>query len=528
MEKLSLSAVYFERLKEDAIKEKKRPELLDIYNFAKSSYTELSNVTHGFGGANRILSMASAEAEKEQRMLNQIFGTNLSFDLRAPGAIKMITEAINDAFHFRSIYERNKALLLSEDFNKQKGVYSYFHTYFNQALREDLDNIMESIKGKMEADHSLSAGDAALLVFKEFTPKMVNSAITKMFEANTELKTMDQSHINAYQEILSFINKFPSENILTQQLAKAWGLDKAALEFKEAFSQQRRKPKAATMDRARRAAEREVSKSMHSKGGISLEAVIDQCLAITANGLNTKNSVASVHTGAGYAKARPDNVFSFNMNSSLVDEAFNNIASEQTTREKAVTELTKLGDKLNQVKDGFIVYVNAKNYSIGNDFKGMSAGTAWNLDQIGSLLGNVVGDIEQLTYNLLQTGSGAIAGGDTKGASELLAEGIAYYLFDDYNTIGNSGGNGIHVMNLQGMLIPLSAFLFALGTAIQDVESSPSGYVKVSISSPSVDDSDENSYWMENWESQYENSLRNTKISIHFMSNFINFVAGYL
>ena len=534
MEKGSLSAVYFERLQDDATKYKYRPELLDTLVAGQANYKPLSSEIHGFGGASAILGMAAAEAAKEQAMLQQIFGVSLNIDLKQPGAIKQLTEAINDVFNFRSIYERNKALITNEKFAGQKGVFSYFHTYFNQAIRSQLPQMKQEIISLMESNKSLGAGEAALQVFNKWIPKLTNDAIDRMFnKANTELNgKIDSKHQGAYKELLDAISKFSSKNMFTAQLAQKWGLDKAAIQFSEQFSKQHRKPGDKTMEKARVAAQKEVRNSMHAKGGYSLEILIDQALSAVAGQLNGDNATATrpahVYKNAGDLGARPDNVFTFNMNTGVVDDILKRISESPADRQVAVEEFSKLGSQLDKVKNGFIVYVNDKNYSLNKNYRGMSAGTSWNLEQIQGILGGVVGNITQIVYNLLQTGSGAIHGGETEDTSRILAEGIAYYLFDDYTTIGNAKGNAIHIMGLQGMLVPLSAFLYALGNAIASVESNPTSYVRVTISSPPVNDSNEASYGMENWDRQYNESMQNTMITIHFMENFIDFVKGYL
>lgn len=534
MEPGSLSAVYFRRLGRDAYKPKARPKLLDTLKLANDNYVQLTAETHGFGGASHVLALANAEAAKEQNMLRQIFGVDLNIDLSQPGAIKQLTEAINDVFQFRAVYERNKALIQDENFSGQKGVFSYFHTYFIKAFHEEESNIMADIKSRMLANKSLGAGEAAKLAFTAAIPKMIDKAINQMFgEADLELKdSMDQQHKEAYREILSFIQRFPGHNMFTEGMARAWGLDKVAEEFSKAFSTQHRTPKKATQKRARNMAEAETKKSMSTKGGYSLEVLIDQCLAMTAAGLNgipnVSANAAGVHAGAGAIDARADNVFHFNMDGSRIDQAFQEVQNDNSSRESAVQAFSKLGEDLSRVKDGFIVYVNDKNYTLGKNFRGMSAGTAWNLYQIQGLLGGIIGDIDQLVYNLLQTGADAIRPNDTGNASKILAEGIAYYLFDDYTTIGNPGGNAIHVMGLQGMLIPLSVFLFALGNALGTIEANPSTYVRVTITPGPTDASNENAYGEENWERQYETSMSKTKISIHFLENFVGFVRGYL
>jgi hypothetical protein len=51
-----------------------------------------------------------------------------------------------------------------------------------------------------------------------------------------------------------------------------------------------------------------------------------------------------------------------------------------------------------------------------------------------------------------------------------LAQMIAYFLFDDYNALKSgltNGVNTLHVMNLNGVLLPISSILFALVDAIE-------------------------------------------------------------
>ena len=535
MQQGSLAAVYFNRLTRDAEKPKARPELLTTYNIANANYVELSAEHHGFGGAAHILAMAEAEAEKEQEMLRQIFGVNLNIDLSQPGAIKLLTETINDVFEFRSIYERNKAMIMSDNFKGAKGIYSHFPTYFEHAFNKAKPGILNYISNAMTTNISLEASAAAKQAFDQFLPSIIQGALREMFtKANVEMSTtVSQEHRNAYMEMFHFITKFKSQNMFTQGLTQAWGLDKASEEFAKQFSNSKKIPKTGVIEKGATAAFNSISNNYHQKGGYSLEVLIDQALAMTVQGINSCPNIsatAGMVKGAGKFEARADNVFYFNVNGTVVDNAMEQVRQDDS-RENVVNIFSNLGTQLDKVKDGFIVYVNDKNYTLNDNFMrrgGMSAGASWSLRQVQGLLGGIVGNIDQVVYNILQNGKGAIKEGDTSNTSQVLAEGIAYYLFDDYTTIGNPGGNAIHVMGLQGMLIPLSAFLYALGSALNSIEVAPSAYVKVNISPNAVNDSNEASYFMPNWIRQYNESMDNTKISIHFMENFIGFVRGYL
>jgi hypothetical protein len=63
-------------------------------------------------------------------------------------------------------------------------------------------------------------------------------------------------------------------------------------------------------------------------------------------------------------------------------------------------------------------------------------------------------------------------------------------LFDDFTTIGNfssTGGNAIHVMNLNGIMIPMSVILTLLADAIESLnEEEVRRIVNVKIKAPKI------------------------------------------
>ena len=71
----------------------------------------------------------------------------------------------------------------------------------------------------------------------------------------------------------------------------------------------------------------------------------------------------------------------------------------------------------------------------------------------------------------------------------LIAQDVAYMLFDDFTTIGNmsSGGNAIHIMNLNGIMMPLSVVLTLLANAIESInEDNIRRIVNVTIKAPAI------------------------------------------
>ena len=72
----------------------------------------------------------------------------------------------------------------------------------------------------------------------------------------------------------------------------------------------------------------------------------------------------------------------------------------------------------------------------------------------------------------------------------LLAQDVAYMLFDDYTTIGtkSASSRAIHIMNLNGIMIPLSLILILLADAIENLDDlkAQRQIVNVKIKSPDI------------------------------------------
>ena len=115
-------------------------------------------------------------------------------------------------------------------------------------------------------------------------------------------------------------------------------------------------------------------------------------------------------------------------------------------------------------------------------------------------------------------------------------------MFDDYTTIGvdQSGGNALHVMDLNGIIMPLSVVLSALAQAIEQGDREDfRQIVDVNIHAPKIlyqNIEEELDYvkltgaysaWIA-WEHQREVALDQTKIATHFLKAFQDIVRAYL
>ena len=194
--------------------------------------------------------------------------------------------------------------------------------------------------------------------------------------------------------------------------------------------------------------------------------------------------------------------------------------------------------KIKDVKNGYIIYFNDKNYNIGKNSVAHQAAEDVKLEDLGLILQFSNINVNQLIYNILQATKGGVNEGDTSDAEEVIAQEVAYFLFDDWGSIGYAdSGKAIHIMALEGIMIPLSAFLFAMGTAINEAKSHVSSFAKATISLTEIiygegvkeEGSNRGARFVkENWTNQANYALENTKIRVTFLQSMQQFVSSYV
>ena len=150
-------------------------------------------------------------------------------------------------------------------------------------------------------------------------------------------------------------------------------------------------------------------------------------------------------------------------------------------RAKNVQAIKDLQTKLKQFNDGFIIYVNSKNYTLNNAFKngkvepdgdikigGFSAGSAITLDRFGEIADTLEVNADQLIRTCMQIIPGAIGENWRDEVEPLLVRAIATALFDDFNAIGvvpPTGAQAIHILDLNGIMTPISFYFNLLADA---------------------------------------------------------------
>ena len=522
--------VYYERLKEDGY--------IPLYNevknqleLQKGSLKELQKTS------SNLRRMGMVERQKELALLKQIFGQTINVNLDDRTSIKNFLDTFNQALNFKEIYQRNLQLLLTTD--KKKATISYFPTYFLQAWRAHKENFVGKITKEFE-----QTGIAIDILFenqlKEDMNLLVTDGIKRMFKAEPELGKQAEEFSDAYNNLIKGIGSLKQQGSFAQEIAKIYQLDKLSENFRKAAREEiEKKNGKSLLDLAySKTFSNVVNRQMAQRGGLTHEAI--ENLAIDT--LSKMKLNGKIHTyRSGSHNVKPDNIYTYDIDMNPIIEAFEE--KMESGRAENIARAEKVNQYLKDIDKGYIIYSNAKNYQLSTTHfknKGFSAGSTISAESYLEVMKNVNKNVRTFIGVMINTAKGAV--GADLDLHDLIvqnmAQDIAMMLFDDYETIGKelkgSGARAIHIMNLNGIFIPLSFFFEILAKAIDEVGRTPEGLVVANFTTPGI-------YYKTNkeiqrdrenggspWNIQKEKALENTKISYYFLRDFRNIIDKYL
>ena len=519
---LSQLYVFYERLNTEFNGKNKQ-----LYDNVNSSLDKIRNeYRENFRIVTNLRSMSKNELNKELSLLKNIFQVPLDIDFERVGAAKELIDTLNNYMNLKAVYQRSLSLLNKDSVHLSVAQYfpSYFNTVWNNDSQAVIDEIIQKTTTRNKKEEIIKVADEVLT--KEL-PKMVEKAITNMLNSNEVSKVEDDK---AYSELLAGINKVYGKDSFSTQLYNLYNLDELKQALLKSLENNSKKTRQSSLQKVK--IDGIVNRAFFQNGGISLEYLEN----LTANEIISKlkgmknatvNMGGAVHTGATGMKA--DNIVVFNIDPNLVQETIE--TTERVSRERNYRMIKDLGKKINNVNDGFIVYSSAKNYSLNENFHGFSSGNKLTLGQFQNLLSHVQENINTFVGGILQTMSGAIGEEMKSDFQDWIAEDIAYFLFDDFETVGlpQTSGTSLHIFNLDGILVPLSFFLWLLADAIEKGTRNPHDIVKAQINSGTIKWTEEQSvYTKEMWVEQKNDALNNITISVSFLQDFKNIMKEFL
>ena len=466
---LSQGYVYYEELNEYPPDSKQA----QLYRNAKNSLAIIGGYNTQAQTGKVLLEMAAAEREKEIAFLSNIFDFHIEAKLDKIEVGKDIVDAFNSILNIKEAYERNKTRILDEKHNQaQIDIASFFDTYlkkhFNKRVQaaitlalKDYDNgvdILVALERRIDSmlDHVL---DAAL-----------EDALSSKVFAN------DTKDNNAYKDLLTALNKnMAQKNWLKEQIYRNYKLDEVKkmlisnLQFDQS-KQNRNKLKKQGAHMISNNTDR------YRQGGFTREYLMNTISnyiisqSINSGEYKISSDSGVLHTGK-INNMKADNILTFNIPISLVNKILTTTKvkiNDDNVREANVNLIRELGNKLSNIDNGTIIYTSSKNFVINDNFKdkhGFSSGNDLKLRDFASILSDspYKSHAYSLIGSIMQLLKGAV-GEDRKAEyTTAIARYVAYFLFDDINTIGTnikgSSPTALHLFDLNGIYIPLSFFL---------------------------------------------------------------------
>lgn len=499
---LSSNYVYYTRLKDN-----EDPRMRELYG---NVFAQIDNAKQEAErvklDTSFIRAQADAEREKELNLIARMTGFRPS-----PGDwgadAQNIVDAINSCMNLKEVYERNYQTIIAQGKTHGKGVYSFFGSYLQTALNREWPNFVNKMGGV--GILNISEQDILNWLRNDVLP----IAIKNMLKAEVE-DGVDPQLRNAYQEILQAMGSFSQKGTFAQQLANIYDLDAIANEIMENIKTGISKPSTVK--------ELNDAKIEFARGGLTLEALYDTILGL----ILPKDMGGRANVGSMQAKA--DNIATIGIDISKIENYLNN--QNTGTRIGNVEAFMGLSKHLQGLSDSFIVYTSDKNYSITNGFQsrgGYSAGTAISLQQYKTLMDMAGKNVSAFIGAIEQLANGAIGENmNKKDYADLISKNIAFLLFDDFNTIGvglQNGPQAIHLMNLNGVLIPISSILYALVDALEN-SNTLGGVVRTSIKLPDIKfptPQSQTAYEIQTgqsaWQAQKQEMLEKSRIETHFL-----------
>ena len=498
--------------------------------------------------SSQLLSFASYEAQKEVSLLKQYFNVQeLNFrtdQLYTEDFGRKLVNSINTSLQFKESYERHLTRIVGKNGKSHAKITAvqFFSNYFVDSLYR-LSNEKLKQLGKDALDMSVEE-----IYEKIFSDEIINQALSDTF-FNKLANSGDWSKNDenkGYQEFFSEIEKFNKDDFL-KDVSRVYKLDELRQRLIDEMTENKRIENIFTNKRSAKSYIKKSLKETTTAKGTLGEIFGNEAMLVIQNGLKggSNYTISMKSKVVGSAGGKADIVATFGIDMAplleIIDRHYKN-------REETVEKYKELNNRLRNIKDGFIVYTNAKDYSLVKDkgnggyfFSGFSAGSDISLKSFEGVIQNTPGGSREIIGEIMNTMSGAVLDDQKERIESELCEKMAYFLFDDITTIGKetaASSHAIHLLLLDGVYIPLSYLFYLMGTAVSQVgenkkyEAEDIFNIMITPGKtyyPSSGKEAENFDWTNNgagglWTDQKARAYDQIKIGAKFLKQFVDIV----
>lgn len=527
-----------------------------------SAVAEAGNVSGLYAGENlvekykiagqNLISLGQAEQEKEIALIKAAgFEVNDSEDVKI--FIKKFNEVLMGKEQFEMAKDRLKNALDKKNSGKENRaptIASWFTSYLGTALNKNINNFLKQTGSMIAVDFSVWHASLNDIVDKSIDDAFQNMLTKISANKNNEIYGDSEQWKDIYslsQQIQGFNNYF--KNMVRSKI-NFDRLENLFLSDSVKIKNKKNKGIRKFIDSKEGLNLRNEQKS-RSIGG-SVEEFIMSIVNSFGAAVQTANSSGGRVFSSEQIKTDTVQLFSYSSNidsQNMAQEIVNSLDEEL----KSATSLQQASqimeafynNYLADLDNSFIVYGSTKSYSMSDSFKGFKGGEGGSLESAQAILSkagignsNAIGNFLNVAYN---TAEGAIFNGQRMEIQEelkmALMQAAAYLLFDDYITIGQEktgGAQAIHVLQLEGVNIPMSTLLLATGKAMENASMDMNSLIKVKVNLPksflypepikTSDKAEVKAAWAE----QFQVAKAESNFSLKFLVNFKTMITQWI
>ena len=498
--------------------------------------------------SSRLLNFASYEGQKEASLLKEYFNVQeLDFkeeQFYTEDFGKKLVNAINTSLQLKEVYERNLTRIVGRNGKSHAKITAaqFFANYFVEELYKLSNKKLEQL-GENIANMSVEK------IYEEiFSDEIINQALSDaFFNRLANSGDWDKNDENkGYKEFFNEIEKFDKEAFL-REVSEVYKLKELRQRLIDEMTENKKFEDIFTNKRSAKSyIKKSLKESTKAKGTLA-EILGNEAMLVIQKGLkNGSNYTISMDSKVvGDAGGKADIVATFGIDMEPLLEIIN---KHYNNRAETVEKYKELGNRLKNMKSGFILYTNAKDYSLIKDkgnggyfFSGFSAGSDISLKSFEGVIQNTPGGSREIIGEIMNTMSGAVLDDQKERIESELCEKMAYFLFDDVTTIGKdsaASSHAIHLLLLDGVYIPLSYLFYLMGTAVSQVGENKKyeaeDIIDIMISPgktlyPSSGEEAINFDWTNNgmgglWTNQKTAAYDQIKIGAKFLKQFVDIV----
>lgn len=493
----------------------------NLYTYATRAISNYDRSIRRKESAAKLFAMADRELQKELTLLNEVFGKNMVVNWKNLNEVKLFIKDFQELLRYKSIAERAENRL--KEGQQHISIAPFFASYFNAAFENFLQTtatihfqnaVLNPEKFKNYIEQNLSI--------------ILDDALERMLTSKDFNRADEQNQ--GYYQFFKDLQNSPLKDTFFKEITKIYNIDKVIEDVSKVMKGNRggrKKLQEGLREKTVKGSRRKAFVKVNFQKGGSIQEHLSALIMNTFAQMNFSNKdfqITLKSKAVGEKGFRPDIITTINLDG-VINEVNTILKSSQdSSRNSARLAAKEIIEMLKKVNSGFIIYSNVKNYQLGTNFGGFSAGSNMVLRQYFDLLSEIQDSkkLSQFVTAIMNTLSGAVGEDQKTSLEDLVAQDIAYFLYDDFETIAeeqSSGVKSLHIFLLSDFYVPLSFFLRLLGEAFADVQADISSYVNTTIYSGAIK-YNEGPYGIEKWEDQRETALDEINIGIKFLRNF--------